>query len=84
LQIAARAAFVRRVRQRNRGVALNGLKQVVEIVSDAAGEPSHRFHLLRMPQLFLEVILLGHITKTSTTPTTRPRESRIGAPLSAI
>jgi hypothetical protein len=28
-------------------------EQVVEIVGHATGQPAHRFHLLRMPQLFL-------------------------------
>ena len=36
------------------GIAANARQQVVEVVGDAAGQPAHRFQLLRLPQLVLE------------------------------
>ena len=35
-------------------VAINGSEQVVEVMSNATGQLSHRFQLLRMAQLFLK------------------------------
>ena len=37
--------------QHERRVAQDHGQQVVEIVRDTAGEPPHRFHLLRVPEL---------------------------------
>ena len=36
-------------------------QQIVEIVRNAAGESSHSFHLLRLPELLLQGAALGHI-----------------------
>src|SRR5687768_8062359 len=34
-------------------------EEVVEIMSDASSEFSHRFHLLRLPELFFKSLALG-------------------------
>ncbi len=49
-----------RLEQEVRGTE-NGGEQVVEIVRDAAREPSHRLHLLGLPQLVLEQAMLGDV-----------------------
>ena len=36
------------------GVAGDDAQQVVEIVGDATGQPAHRLHLLRLPQIRLQ------------------------------
>ena len=43
------------------GVADDGGEEVVEVVRHAAGEPAHRLHLLRLTQLLLEGLPLGHV-----------------------
>ena len=45
---------VRHVAQGQRQAAGDGGEEVVEVVGDAAREPSHRLHLLRLPQARLE------------------------------
>ena len=37
-------------------------QQIVEVVGDAAGEPSNRLELLRMQQLLLQQALIGHVS----------------------
>ncbi|MEI9893798.1 MAG: hypothetical protein WDN28_07820 [Chthoniobacter sp.] len=37
-------------------IADDGREQIVEIVRHAAGQPSHRFHLLRVPQHLLALV----------------------------
>ena len=43
------------------GVADDGGEEVVEVVRDAAGELADRLHLLRLTQLLLEALPLGHV-----------------------
>ena len=43
------------------GVAADDGEQVVEVVGDPAGEPADRFHLLRLPELFLEPLAVGDV-----------------------
>ena len=40
-------------------VAGDRREQVVEVVRDAAGEPADRLHLLRLPELVLEQLVLA-------------------------
>ena len=47
--------------QQNLRVTADYQKQVVEIMRDAARQPSHRFHLLCLPELVFEHALLGDI-----------------------
>src|SRR5438876_10580026 len=42
-------------------VARDRGEDVVEVVRDAAGQPAHRFHLLRLAQLLLEQHALGRV-----------------------
>ena len=42
-------------------VADDDREQIVEIVSDAAGQIADRFHLLRLPKLIVELLALGHV-----------------------
>ena len=42
-------------------VARDGRQQVVEIVRDAAGQPAHGLHLLRLQELLLEPTAFGHV-----------------------
>ena len=52
-----------RARERQqRRVPLDDGQDVVEIVRHAAGQLADRFHLLRLPQLCLQALPLGHIT----------------------
>ena len=50
-------------REGQRRVAEHHGEQVVEVVGDAAGEPAHRLHLLRLPQLLLEQVALGDVAR---------------------
>src|SRR6185369_11289780 len=43
------------------GVARDDCEEVIEIVRDAAGKTTDGFHLLRLPELFLEKALLGDV-----------------------
>jgi hypothetical protein len=50
------------------GIAVNRRQDVVEVVGDAAGQPPHRFHLVRLPQpglrgakRLLRLDALGHV-----------------------
>jgi hypothetical protein len=43
------------------GVARDGGEDVVEIVRDPARQPAHGFHLLRLPELLLELHPLGDV-----------------------
>ena len=36
-------------------------QRVVQVVRDAAREPADRFHLLRLPELILELTAVGHV-----------------------
>ena len=47
-------------------------QQIVEIVRDAAGELADRFHLLRLPELFLQVLALGYVAHRRRTEPRRP------------
>ncbi len=47
--------------QQQLGVPDDGREEVVEVVGDAAGELADRLHLLRLPELFLQDLLLGHV-----------------------
>jgi len=49
------------VRHQQRGMAVNDRKDIVEIVGHAAGKLADGFHLLRLPQLFLQPFLRHHI-----------------------
>jgi len=42
-------------------VADDDREQIVEIVSDAAGQIADRLHLLRLPKLIVDLLALGHI-----------------------
>jgi hypothetical protein len=54
------------------GVPEDDGQQVVEVVGDAAGEPADRLHLLRLPQLLLEALVLGHVAGDADDPGHRP------------
>ena len=41
----------------------NADELIVEVMSDAAGELTHRLHLLRLPKLFLEPAAFGDVTR---------------------
>src|SRR5689334_15531758 len=40
-------------------------EQIVEVMRDAAGKSSHRFHLLTLPQLSFEQPFLGDVTSSN-------------------
>ena len=42
-------------------ITQNGLHQIVEIVRDAPGQPSHRLHFLRLPVLVLQFFALRNV-----------------------
>ena len=44
------------------GISQNSGEDVVEVMGDAAGQGPDRFHFLRLNQLPLQVVFLGHIT----------------------
>src|SRR5947209_18949668 len=46
-------------------VACDGGEDVIEVVSDAAGEPADRFHLLGLPQLLLQLDALRDVPPDS-------------------
>ena len=56
LRVGAPLVSVREVLDEHLGVAVDGHQQIVEVVRDAAGEPSDRLHLLRLPQLLLALL----------------------------
>ena len=58
--VGARVALVEGVREQLR-IARDRREHVVEVVGDAAGELADRLHLLRLPQLLLELLLLGDV-----------------------
>ncbi len=52
--VSARVAGVERVADQDR-VVVDDREQVVEVVSDAAGEPADRLELLTLPKLGLQI-----------------------------
>ena len=44
-------------------VAVDHREQVVEVVRDAAGQPAHGFHLLRLTELLLEPLQFRHVAR---------------------
>ena len=44
------------------GAGRNDAQDIVEVVSDASREPSHRFHFLALAKLFLGFLLGGYVT----------------------
>ena len=61
LEVAAQAVHVARPGERQVHVTRDGLQDVVEVVRDAAGEPSHRLQLLRVEQSLLQGPPLGDV-----------------------
>ena len=55
-------------------VAQDGRQQVVEVVGDAAGQPSHRFHLLRLAELLFDGAALRHVPRVDD----QPASARLG------
>ena len=53
--VAARQIVGRQLFEQQIGVAEDGRQHVVEVVGDAAGEPTDGFHLVRLPQALLAV-----------------------------
>ena len=51
--VAARRIVVRQLLEQQVGVAEDRGQDVVEVVRDPAGQPTHGFHLVRLPQLLL-------------------------------
>ena len=47
--------------QQNFGIAADDHQQIVEVVRDSAGEPSHGFHFLGLPELLFQRAPLGDI-----------------------
>ena len=45
----------RQVVEHHLAVAEDRAQQIVEVVGDAAGQPAHRFHLLRLAELLLRL-----------------------------
>src|SRR5580658_3869409 len=58
IQVAPQRAALHRLLMRKFAVAEDRTEDVVEVVGDPAGESAYRFHLLRLPQLCLEVLLV--------------------------
>ena len=46
------------------GVSANDHQQIIEVVSDAARETTHRFHLLRLPNLFFQHTPAGDVARS--------------------
>ena len=67
-QPGERAAVRRQPSLQQFDVAADHRQVVVEVVRDAAGEPAHRFHLLRLAQR-----LLGHFAAANLVPQPRQR-----------
>ena len=57
----SRRVALRHSREQKVGVADHRREDVVEVVGDAPRELSHRLHLLRVPELFLQHDALGHV-----------------------
>src|SRR6202167_6613012 len=51
----------RKLIEENLGVAADDHEQIVEIVSDASGETTDRFHFLRLTELIFEDATLGDV-----------------------
>ena len=49
----------RRLGEQRAGMSLDDRQHVVEIVRDAGGELADGFHFLRLPQLFLQIQMVG-------------------------
>ena len=62
-QILPQRIFLRHVVEHQAAVAEDRGQQVVEVVRDAAGELADRLHLLRLPQLLLELAPLGDVAR---------------------
>src|SRR5204863_3631032 len=50
-------------------------KEVVEVVGDAARQPAHRLHLLRLPELFLQSAPVAAVPRLAKLPFDRGREA---------
>ena len=61
----------RQFRQRGVRVSADDREQVVEVVRDAAGQPSDRFHFLRLAELLLETLPLGDDRSSRSRPRAR-------------
>ena len=58
---------VRQVRQQKLGLRPNDGQHVVEVVSDAAGQPADRFHLVGLAELILQLLALGDVGRHAST-----------------
>jgi hypothetical protein len=54
---------VRELAEDELGVGEDGGEQVVEVVSDAAGQAAHGFHLLCLPELGLQRLVFRHVAR---------------------
>jgi len=61
LDVAPPPILVLQIAEQQLAAARHDGEQVVEVVGDAAGEPSDRLHLLRLAELFLEMLALAHL-----------------------
>ena len=78
VQVGAERRALVGLLERERRVAADRGQHVVEVVRDAAGEPADRLQLLALPQLLLELLLLGHVLghRDHVRPACRPRRGR--------
>ena len=61
LRMSSHAWIIADLSQQELGVSRNHHQQVVEVVSDAAGEASHGFHLLGLAKLLLQGAAFGDV-----------------------
>ncbi len=61
LHLVVHVAAFFQLLQQHLGVSGDHHQQVVEVVRDAAGQPAHRIHLLRLPQLLFQLPPVGDV-----------------------